>query len=138
LILLDTHVLVWASLAPERLGDQASRRFEQAWAGGGQSVGVSAVSFWEVAMLVAKGRLHLEQTPMQWRRTWLAAGLAEWPLSGAIGIGAVHLDGFHSDPADPADRWIVATALDLGAELLTADERLLAWSGPLTCFDARR
>ena len=138
MILLDTHVLVWASLAPERLGDQASRRFEQAWAGGGQSVGVSAVSFWEVAMLVAKGRLHLEQTPMQWRRTWLAAGLAEWPLSGAIGSGAVHLDGFHSDPADPADRWIVATALDLGAELLTADERLLAWLGPLTCVDARR
>ena len=135
MILLDTHVLVWASLAPERLGDQASRRFEQAWAGGGQSVGVSAVSFWEVAMLVAKGRLHLEQTPMQWRRTWLAAGLAEWPLSGAIGIGAVHLDGLQGDPAD---RWIVATALDLGAELLTADERLLAWSGPLTCVDARR
>ena len=135
MILLDTHVLVWASLAPERLGDQASRRFEQAWAGGGQSVGVSAVSFWEVAMLVAKGRLHLEQTPMQWRRTWLAAGLAEWPLSGAIGIGAVRLDGLH---ADPADRWIVATALDLGAELLTADERLLAWLGPLTCVDARR
>ena len=135
MILLDTHVLVWASLAPERLGDQASRRFEQAWAGGGQSVGVSAVSFWEVAMLVAKGRLHLEQTPMQWRRTWLAAGLAEWPLTGAIGIVAVHLDGLH---ADPADRWIVATAIDLGAELLTADERLLAWSGPLTCVDARR
>ena len=135
MILLDTHVLVWASLAPERLGNQASTRFEQAWAGGGQSVGVSAVSFWEVAMLVAKGRLHLEQTPMQWRRTWLAAGLAEWPFSGAIGIGAVHLDGLH---ADPADRWIVATALDLGAELLTADERLLAWSGPLTCVDARR
>ena len=135
MILLDTHVLVWASLAPERLGDQASRRFEQAWAGGGQSVGVSAVSFWEVAMLVAKGRLHLEQSPMQWRRTWLAAGLAEWPLSGAIGIGAVHLDGLHGDPAD---RWIVATALDLGAELLTADERLLAWLGPLTCVDARR
>ena len=135
MILLDTHVLVWASLAPERLGDQASRRFEQAWAGGGQSVGVSAVSFWEVAMLVVKGRLHLEQTPMQWRRTWLAAGLAEWPLSGAIGIGAVQLDGLH---ADPADRWIVATALDLGAEFLTADEPLLAWSGPLTCVDARR
>ena len=135
MILLDTHVLVWASLAPERLGNQASRRFEQAWAGGGQSVGVSAVSFWEVAMLVAKGRLHLEQSPMQWRRTWLAAGLAEWPLSGAIGIGAVLLDGFH---ANPSDRWIVATALDLGAELLTADERLLAWSGPLTCVDARR
>ena len=135
MILLDTHVLVWASLAPERLGDQASRRLEQAWAGGGQSVGVSAVSFWEVAMLVAKGRLQLEQTPMQWRRTWLAAGLAEWPLSGAIGIRAVHLDGLH---ADPADRWIVATALDLGAELLTADERLLVWKGQLSCVDARR
>jgi PIN domain nuclease of toxin-antitoxin system len=86
-------------------------------------------------MLVAKGRLHLEQTPMQWRRTWLAAGLAEWLLSGSIGIGAVHLDGLH---ADPADRLIVATALDMGAALLTADERLLAWSGPLTCVDARR
>ena len=135
MILLDTHVLVWASLAPERLGDKASQHFEQAWAEGGQSVGVSAVSFWEVAMLVAKERLELEQTPAQWRHTWLAAGLTEWPVSGAIGIGAVHLDGLH---ADPADRWIVATALDLGADLITADERLLAWPGPLTCVDARR
>jgi len=72
-----------------------------------------------------------EMAPMLFAK----AILAEWPLSGAIGIGAVDLDGLH---ADPADRWIVATALDLGAELLTADERLLAWKGPLCCVDARR
>ena len=131
--LLDTHAWVWWICGDARLSAREREALDNLPPS--ERPVLAEISLWEVAMLVAKGRLHLEQTPMQWRRTWLAAGLAEWPLSGAIGIGAVHLDGLHGDPAD---RWIVATALDLGAELLTADERLLAWAGPLTCVDARR
>jgi len=51
-----------------------------------------------------------------------------------LGIDAALLEDFHGDPAD---RLITATAKRLGATLLTADERILAWSGDLTRADAR-
>jgi PIN domain nuclease of toxin-antitoxin system len=56
------------------------------------------------------------------------------PVTGAIGIAAAFLADFH---ADPADRWIVATARELDAILLTADDKILAWPGRLDRRDAR-
>ena len=55
-------------------------------------------------------------------------------VGGTIGIAANQLQNFHDDPAD---RLIVATAMGLGASLVTSDARLLAWRGPLVCIDAR-
>ena len=57
----------------------------------------------------------------------------EIPVDGEIGIRANSLAGFHSDPAD---RIIVASALQ-GHRLLTADDRILTWSGSLDRLDAR-
>ena len=95
---------------------------------------VSAISFWEVALLVRKGRLRLEQSLGVWRRDLLGRGVIELPLGGATCIAAAQLGYFH---ADPADRFIVATARELGATLLTADDKILAWSGRLDRRDAR-
>jgi PIN domain nuclease of toxin-antitoxin system len=64
----------------------------------------------------------------------LENGLKEVALTGESGITAVQLAGLHGDPAD---RIITATALSSGATLVTADERLLAWPGPLKRVDAR-
>jgi PIN domain nuclease of toxin-antitoxin system len=58
----------------------------------------------------------------------------EVPVNGAIGIAANDLEGLHSDPAG---RLIVATALGLGASLVTSDAKLLCWKGPLARIDAR-
>jgi PIN domain nuclease of toxin-antitoxin system len=132
-IVLDTHVLVWCSLAPERLGSQARALLQQAWSE--QGVGVSAISFWEVAMLQRRGRLSLPQSASAWRRTWLENGLEEFALDGDLAIAGAELDGLH---ADPADRWIAAAALKLGALLITADAQLLAWQAPLERQDARQ
>jgi len=86
-------------------------------------------------MLAAKGRLRLEITPAATRHKALEQGIREVPLSGAISLAAAQLAGFHGDPAD---RMIVATALSLGAMLVTADESILTWKGPLGRLDARR
>jgi PIN domain nuclease of toxin-antitoxin system len=71
----------------------------------------------------------------EWRASLLAEGMREVPLDGEIAIAAVGLPDFHKDPAD---RLIVATALDEGARLVTSDTRILAWPGPLARIDARQ
>ena len=58
----------------------------------------------------------------------MQAGLEEIPLNGANAVAACALKAFQ---ADPADRFIVATALARDATLLTADQAILGWSGPL-------
>lgn len=95
---------------------------------------VSAITFWEVGILVKKGRLATNQSLLLWRNELLAAGLTEIPVDGIVGIAASELD---LPQADPADRLIVATALARNAVLVTADERILAWSGALLRHDAR-
>jgi len=85
-------------------------------------------------MLVLKGRMRLDEAPRDWRRVLLAIGLQEVPIAGEIAMLAPELD-LHRDPAD---RFIVATTLALGATLVTADRHLLAWPSPLPRLDAAR
>ena len=77
--------------------------------------------------------MNIADTHTLWRRELLGQGLAEIPVDGEIGIPANALPGFH---ADPADRIIVATALQ-GHRLVTSDERMLGWPGSLNRLDAR-
>jgi PIN domain nuclease of toxin-antitoxin system len=97
-------------------------------------LGVSVISFWEVALLATKGRLRMTQPLAAWRRDLIKRGIVEIPLGGSAAIAAVQLQDFH---ADPADRLIVATAREIGATLVTADRRILSWSGRLDRRDAR-
>lgn len=133
MILLDTHVLVWMDQDRAELGAGARRAIARAATGG--EVGVSAISFWEIAMLCEKGRLRLELPASRWRTDLLGAGLVEVPVDGEVSLAAAGLAEMH---ADPADRFIAATAQLLGATLLTADTRLLEWPGRLKRRDARR
>ena len=133
MILLDTHALVWMDADDRRLGRAARRALNARWEA--QQVGVSAVSFWECAMLCAKGRLELPHAAKNWRAELIAAGLVEFPVDGEIAVLAAELDGLHGDPAD---RFIAATAIQRGATLLTGDARLLAWQHPVRRQDARK
>jgi len=94
----------------------------------------SAISVWEVALLLAKRRLTLDVTAIQWRQNFLDAGLTEIPVDGVIAARSVSLSDFHDDPAD---RIIMATALE-GHELITDDRNMLNWPGRLDRFPARR
>ena len=130
MILLDTQALIWLVFDSPRLGEQSRKVI--ASAEDESQVAVSAITFWEVAMLHAKGRLTLLTDVDSWRADLLERGVAEIPVDGAIGIHANELEDFHPDPAD---RLIVATALT-GHQLVTADRRILDWPGNLSRLDA--
>lgn len=132
MILLDTHVMLWLRLGVPRLGTNARREIDQAWQS--NEVGVSAISFWEVAMLKDKGRIRFPMDVGRWRREQLAQGLIEISVDGEIATRAGLLPNIHGDPAD---RLIVATAL-AGHRLVTADQRILDWSGQLNRLDAAK
>lgn len=132
MLLLDTQVLLWLSAEPERLGPKSYRRIESGLASGENSV--SAISFWETAMLVSKGRYLLIKPVPEWREDLLARGLAEIVVDGLIGAQAGQLDWHHGDPAD---RIIVTTAMRHGLSLMTADRKMLSWRGPVEVIDAR-
>ena len=130
MIVLDTHVLLWLRSGDRRLGAGARSEIERAWRAG--EVCVSAISFWEVALLKVKGRIRFPEDVAQWRREQLEQGVIEVAVDGEIGIRAANLPDF---VADPADRLIIATALG-GHRLVTADRRLVDWPGPLRRLDA--
>jgi PIN domain nuclease of toxin-antitoxin system len=134
MLLLDTHVLVWLVEGSAPLGRRMARQIEAASLAG-DGLAVASISFWELAMLADRGRIALEPSLEQWRLRVLALGIQEVPLTGDIAIAASRLAGLH---ADPADRIIVATGLASDAILVTADERILGWTGELRRRDARR
>ena len=131
MILVDTHALIWLRTGDARLGTNVRRALDDALRV--EELAVSAMTFWEVAMLRSKGRLDFPEDVGLWRRELLGQGLTEIPVDGEIGIRANALPGFHGDPAD---RIIVATA-QAGHRLVTGDERILAWGGNLVRLDAR-
>lgn len=126
MILLDTHVALWATFDNNSLGKRCRQIVRRAWTQ--HQLAISAVSFWEIALLIAKRRLRPPDTAREMRRQMIGAGATELPLTGEIAILAGELEGLH---ADPADRFIVATAIAHDAILITADERLLQWSHKL-------
>jgi PIN domain nuclease of toxin-antitoxin system len=132
-LLLDTHALVWLLQGSRFLGPAA--RQMAGTAAQDQALFVSAITFWEVAMLQGRGRLVLPLPVVLWRRNLLETGVLEVPITGEIGILAAELQDFHPDPAD---RIIAATAQLQGAVLLTADARILNWTGQLQRHDARK
>lgn len=121
---------MWLRLGDERLGSRARNEIERAWQS--NALAVSAISFWEVAMLMDKGRIRLSEDVQTWRHEHLEQGVVEIPVDGEIGVRAATLTDFH---ADPADRLIVATAL-AGHRLVTSDRRILKWPGKLSRLDA--
>ena len=132
MVLLDTNAFLWLWLDAPRLG--AFARQTIATATQQNELAISAISFWEIAMLHEKRRITLLWDLPSWRDELLQDGLIEIPVDGAIDIRANQLADL---PGAPADRIIVATALQ-GHRLITADDRLLSWPGQLNTLDARR
>ena len=130
MIVLDTHSLLWLRRGDRRLGARSRSAIQGAWQAG--EVAVSAISFWEVAMLKVRKRIDMGMDVQAWRQENLSQGLIELPVDGAIGVRAA---GLVDLPGDPADRLIVATALE-GHCLVTADRRILDWPGQLNRLNA--
>jgi PIN domain nuclease of toxin-antitoxin system len=123
-LLLDTHVLIWLVEGLDQLRPASRRAIDAAARADG--VAVSAISFWEVAMLASRGRISLKSPIPGWRAQVLdLPGVREAPVTGAAGVEAVLLPGRLHD--DPADRLLVATARLFGMRLATQDRRLLRY-----------
>ena len=122
-LILDTNALLWLRSGDSNLGTESRELVDAALLE--EQLFVSAFSFWEVGMLVAKGRLLLDWGAEEWRRIVLNMGIKEFAMSGDIAVLSTTLQGL---PADPADRVIVATALHHNGMLMTADSRILNWT----------
>ncbi len=121
MIVLDTHAWIWWLNDPAMLSPAARQAVDAAVLT--KSVHVSCISSWEVALLCERGRLTLTLDVRDWiARSEALPFLSFVPISNAIAVESVRLPGFSND--DPADRIIVATALTLGARLLTKDEKI--------------
>ena len=121
-LVVDTHVLVWLLDKNKQLGPHAREALRAA--ASAHSLHVSAITPWEIAMLVSKGRLTLNRDVGEWLGTALSLpGIRLEPLSVEISVASTRLPGEIN--GDPADRIIVATARRIGVPLVTADGDLL-------------
>ena len=120
---IDAHVLVWWVSGHASLSAAALEAIEKNLTDNNEVV-VSAISAWEISMLIQKGWLVLNMELERWfDEITKIDGVRFLPADNEIGVKSTMLPGdFHKDPAD---RMIVATARALAAPLVTADEKII-------------
>ncbi len=135
MILLDTNALLWLAEGDPRLGKAAREAI--AGAAATATILVSAASFWEIGMLLSKGRISLSEALPQWVQAVAArAEIRIVPIDADIAVEAGLLPGdLHGDPGD---RFIIATGRMMRAPLLTSDRKILAYAkaGNIEAIDA--
>lgn len=129
MIVLDTHVWVWWAGDVKLLSRRARALIEEA-----DSIGVCAISCWEVALLVGTRRLELDRDVRSWIRGALALDRVEvLPLTTDVAVEAALL-GPRAFAGDPPDRMIYATARSLASPLITKDRRIRRFDPALTVW----
>lgn len=128
MILLDTHILVWAITDDTtKLSQESFDKIDRA-IGRGEAA-VSAATFWELEVKRRKPRGNLPELPpiKDFRSSVVRQGLIEIPVTGSLWVDAVSLidQGYHRDPAD---QLIAATAIHLDCDLNTLDDKIMAWA----------
>lgn len=124
MILLDTHVLLWWALDPDRLSSAAAASLQGMERRGGFA---SAISIWELGIKVQRGKLDLGISIEEFARRIAKSGIVQLlPVTTATWLRSLELPWDHRDPAD---RIIVATALLQDVPLLTADTEIQRFQG---------
>ena len=123
-ILLDTHLLLWAAGMPERLPAPALALLEREET----EPMVSAASLWEITIKSGLGRADFSVDPRLLRRGLLENGYSELDVTGAHAAAVDLLPPIHKDPFD---RILVAQAQIEGLTLLTTDETVARYPGPI-------
>lgn len=124
LLLLDTHLVLWAAYQPDRLGPATAATLND----GSNTLMVSAASIWEVAIKAGLGRPDFTVDANVLRRALVENGYRELPISSAHAAAVNGLPGLHRDPFD---RLLVAQARVEGITLLTSDEQVAAYGDPV-------
>jgi PIN domain nuclease of toxin-antitoxin system len=118
-LLLDTHILLWSLLEPERLSDKITRELENP----ANELWISPITIWEVIVLAEKGRVELNDEPV----TWMKNVLNSMPFKQATVNHEVAMQSrlIKLPHQDPADRFIAASAAVYDLFLVTADKYLI-------------
>jgi PIN domain nuclease of toxin-antitoxin system len=118
-LLLDTHILLWSLLDPERLSANITAELENS----DNAIWISPITTWEVIILAEKGRLKLDDEPV----TWMKNVLQTLPFRQATLNHEVAMKSrsIHLPHQDPADRFIVASAMVYDLTLVTSDKILI-------------
>ena len=123
MIVLDTHVWLWWTAAPQKLSRAAARAIDRA-----DRIGVSTISVFELVELAERRRIKLDSPAGAWVRDALARERVEpVPVTSDIAVEAARLRFVR----DPVDRIVYATARVEDAQLVTRDQRMRE-------FDAER
>lgn len=120
MILLDTHILIWLLLAPEKLSQKEKKAIVAARKSG--PLAISAISLWEIAWLTENKRIDVDVSVDSFVRK-CASFVQVLPITQEIAVRAVKFP--KSYPHDPQDRIIGATAMIEGVRLLTHDKLIL-------------
>lgn len=134
MILLDTHILIWAIEDSARLRRGARESIE-----GADRLAYSAITAWEIGMLFSRQRIMLTTAPVVLlARAVEQGGMEEIAVSGTIALDAGSMPP--TIHGDPGDRILMATARALDCPILTADEKILRYAaqGHVQAIDARR
>lgn len=123
-LLLDTHVWLWLLLDPKRISKRTDRELRAVT----NELWLSPISVWEASLLIEAKRIRVkEPAPMWIERVLSEAPFHEAPLTHQVALESRTIGlGAH---ADPADRFIAATAAVYELTLVTADVRLLGARG---------
>jgi len=124
MLLLDTHLLLWASGAPEKLSAEARGLLDDP----ANELAFSAANLWEIAIKRGLGREDFRVEPRLLRRGLLDNGYRELAITSAHAVAVESLPPLLKDPFD---RMLLAQALTEGITLLTADARMAQYAGPV-------
>ena len=126
MIVLDTHALIWWVNGDSKLSARARKVIESEITVDGGKILVSAITAWEIAMLVNKNRLVLTMDLNEWLDTVRSIDTVQFvPIDNEVAVQSVQLPGdFHPDPAD---RMITALARHYSAMLVTSDDKIRSY-----------
>jgi PIN domain nuclease of toxin-antitoxin system len=122
--LLDTNIVVWTLGYPQRLPPEVAAILEDPE----PEIWFSAVNIWEIGIKTALGRGTFDLNPHVARTTCLGLGFVELAIDGSQAAAASDLPPIHQDPFD---RLLIAQALLTGRTLLTSDETIARYQGPI-------
>lgn len=123
-LLLDTHIVLWAALTPDRLSKKARSLLSEET----NELVYSVASLWEIVIKSSLDRADFRIDPRALRQGLLDNDYKELPVTGQHALATHALALIH---LDPFDRLLIAQAAVEGITLLTADALLLRYGGPV-------
>lgn len=120
MILVDTHVVLWLSMAPDKISTRAAAAIRRAREGA-EGVAVSSITLLEFTLLAGRNRIRLNSGLESYLQD-IESRFTALPITSRICAAVLSLPA--TFPKDPADRVITATALSEGLLLVTADEQI--------------